>query len=321
MRLTTMPMRLTLAIAVAWLPEEGEPLLSRCLKLALEHADDPSRVNLLLYGNGINLSELQSLVPGPDAWASVRYLCHAENEGVPVALHRMWEACKELPDPDSMDRADFAERRVFVPWSEIIPGGPSDIGVFVVGAVPADQDIIVYLHDDAFIHSDGWDTEVLAAFEEIPNCWLAGFSGAVGLGLDGLYDRPYEITDLIRQDFISNLLNAEAHGRRVLERQRVAVNDGYSLIVRRSLLDAINGWEWWSFVHHNYDTAIAAQCARAGKEVWYIPVKSDHLSGYTANNVPGQKLLDEEGGEVNIHRASARALYHMFKDVLPLRSE
>ena len=98
------------------------------------------------------------------------------------------------------------------------------------------------------------------------------------------------------------------------------MNDGFSLIVRRSLLDQIDGWSWWPFVHHNYDTAIAAQCARAGKEVWFLPVSSDHLSGYTANNAPGKKLLVEKGGERHVHHASARALYHMFKDVLPLRS-
>jgi hypothetical protein len=275
--------RLSVAIAVA-----RPGMIVKCLELLVQHATKLSAVDLLLFGNGLSEAELRAHI-GEECltgWHRVAIESHPTNEGVPFALHRLWQMAQRYAVDD--------------------------------GVAPQDN-AIAYLHDDAFISGDGWDVETTGVFEREPRCGLAGYSGALGLGLDRLYDRPYDITNLIRMTFISNLRQAEAHGRRVLSVERVAVNDGYSLIVRQTLLDQIGGWEWWPFPHHNYDTAIACQCARAGMHNYYIPVASDHLSGFTANNTEGATLLRERGGEAAIHHASAKFLYDNFRDVLPLR--
>lgn len=282
-------MKIALAIPVARLPqmiEDSEKYaIRRCLKYALSNAENPQKITLLLLGNGVHTKDLQAHCEDYfKGWTNILIRERPENEGVPVAMHNLWGMAQLF-----------------------------------------DQDVICYLHDDCFLYSQGWDEQVRSVFTDDPNCDLAGVSGATGFGVEGLYDRPYLITHLMRLGFVSNIINggfggsAEVHGRRGLERERIVVTDGCSMFLRRSLLDHIEGWSWWPFVHHNYDTAIACQVARARKHAWYLPIVSDHLSGYTANNVEGQELLKSHGGETNVHLKSARYLYDMFKDVLPLR--
>ena len=52
-------------------------------------------------------------------------------------------------------------------------------------------EVIVALHDDVEIDQAGWDAEVLSHFATHPQCGLAGFSGALGLGSSDIYQAPY----------------------------------------------------------------------------------------------------------------------------------
>ncbi len=99
-------------------------------------------------------------------------------------------------------------------------------------------EVIVALHDDVEIDQAGWDAEVLSHFATHPQCGLAGFSGALGLGSSDIYQAPYSSMQLARQDFRSNLREAELHGIRSLEAERVICHDGFSLIGRAS---------WWLY--------------------------------------------------------------------------
>ena len=59
-------------------------------------------------------------------------------------------------------------------------------------------------------------------------------AGVIEHGADGLYEQDYRPELLARIGFRSNMVDAEAHGRRSLVPERVACLDGFSLILRRA---------------------------------------------------------------------------------------
>jgi hypothetical protein len=183
------------------------------------------------------------------------------------------------------------------------------------------DDVLCYIHDDVRILEDGWDERVLDVFGRDPRCGLAGFGGATALGGDEIYKRAYEVHQLGRRNFFSNMVGAEAHGKRVTTEMPIVFTDGQSMIVKRALLDKIRGWSWWPFklVHHAYDYGIACMARRHGYTAWLVPCAIEHRGGLTACGPIYHKLAAEHGGDAAVHAASHRFVYDTFRDVLPLR--
>ncbi len=206
-------------------------------------------------------------------------------------------------------------------------------------ALETDADLIACLHDDFQILESHWDVKVLKHFERHPNCGLAGFGGAIGLGDEQIYQKPYDPMQLARIGFRSNLIDAEKHGTRSLLPERVACLDGFSQIgtrqfwegyrnqtralVRYSLQDM--PWtvlEELGFVHHFYDGALGCIAKRHGWEVWYLPVRGQHFGGQTAVGDPGYgdwAKTQIKDGDQGFWQAAHRIGYDAFKDVLPIR--
>src|SRR5206468_896112 len=103
------------------------------------------------------------------------------------------------------------------------------------------HDIIAYFHDDLILHSTDWLDRVLKEFED-PKVGLVGFGGATRHGQPGLYRDPYDYKQLARGNFLSNMTDAENHGRRFTGSREVVVLDGFALIIRRSMLAEFGGW-------------------------------------------------------------------------------
>lgn len=208
-----------------------------------------------------------------------------ENRGVPYGLHRLWEICKDL-------------------WPD-----------------PPDEELLCYIHDDFQILEKGWDERVKAVFEKDPRCGLAGFGGSTALGGDEIYKAPYEVHQLGRRNFFSNMVGAEVHGGRVTQEMPIVFTDGQSMILRRSLLDTIHGWSWWPFdlIHHAYDYGIACMARRHGYTAWLVPCAVNHLNFQTASQPVYKDLAETHGGDAAVHAASHRFVYETFRDVLPLR--
>ena len=223
----------------------------------------------------------------------------------------------------------------------------------VMGTVPAfarglraalegDADIIACLHDDLHIEQPGWDHMVLEHFDSHPACGLLGFGGALGLGDADIYQKPYEPHQLARKDFISNMRDAEAHGRRVTEPTRVSCLDGFSLVGRREF------WEGWQLkqalshdyverkkdqgnlfeqfqalglIHHCYDSLLGCFAKRLGWEVWMLPVKVHHFGGRTAvsdQDYHAWAKTQDPNGDSGFWEAAHRIGYQEFRDCLPL---
>ena len=187
-------------------------------------------------------------------------------------------------------------------------------------ALNGPTEIIACFHDDLRIDDDGWDRAVLEFFDTHPRCGLLGFGGGTGLGSADIYHAVYNPMQLARQDFVSNLEDAEAHGRRAVPSisaappfrrgflpERVACLDGFSQIGRRefwidypaSMCQPVCGitpivaraaehpnlyqqLADLGLVHHAYDAALGGYAARLGWEVWMLPIACKHFGGLTA---------------------------------------
>jgi hypothetical protein len=169
------------------------------------------------------------------------------------------------------------------------------------------EPIISYCHDDLMIEEKNWDLRVLMQFED-PQVGLVGFGGALGHGLPQLYTQPFHIPNLIRREFMSNLKNAEANGYRFDGETDVAVLDGFSIFVRRSVLDKWGGWPVNSKLGYwMYCEALCCETRRQGKKIRLVGVKCDHLGGKTVGMVP---LTDD-------YTEAHREFYETNRDMLP----
>lgn len=194
-----------------------------------------------------------------------------------------------------------------------------------------DVDVLICLHDDVEMLDPTWLQAVARAFERRPQCGLAGFGGAIGLGADDIYKTPYDPMQLARIGFRSNLVDAEVHGLRSLLSERVACLDGFSQIGRREFFTGESSHRPerpWSYLedhgirHHLYDGLLGALAARHGWETWFLPVRCRHYGGQTAVGDAGYQAWAKEqihDGDLGFWQESHRIGYDLFRDVLPLR--
>jgi hypothetical protein len=103
-----------------------------------------------------------------------------------------------------------------------------------------DADILGFVHDDVTVYDQNWRERVLAEFDD-PQVGLVGFGGSTGHGVPWIYQSPYEWEQVGRTGvFMSNMINAEQHGARILGSREASVLDGFAMFVRRTVLDESN---------------------------------------------------------------------------------
>lgn len=186
-----------------------------------------------------------------------------------------------------------------------------------------EYDVIALFHDDLKIYEKGWDRVITDWFKSVPNCGLAGFGGARGLGSADIYTVPYSPFQLARVDFGSNLRDAEAHGRRIGRPEKSIAFDGFCQIGRPN-----NLLKWMSeiynagVIHHFYDGFLGALAYRDGWEAYTLPVSCLHAGGQTAvGNGDYQKWANSrvEGGDQGFWDAAHKIGYEYLRGILPLR--
>lgn len=185
--------------------------------------------------------------------------------------------------------------------------------------IVAPPDILAYIHDDVTIREKGWDQRVLKEFED-PAVGVVGFGGALLHGSPDIYKKAYEISQLGRGLYASNVDDAEVHGERFRGERTVAVLDGFSLVVRRTLLDHAGGWPVDRYPpHHVYDYWIAAIAHRLGYRVRLVGVRCHHHGGGTAVSREYQEWAAKTrwGSDAEMHRQGHLMIYDDFRDVLP----
>jgi hypothetical protein len=229
------------------------------------------------------------------------------------------------------------ERAMQILTSETYLGTVPAFNLGVQAALEAGYDLIACFHDDLALHDPDWVHKVETHFVRHPTCGLAGFGGAIGLGDQDLYQKPYEPTQLARVGFRSNLQDAELHGLRSRLPERVACLDGFSQIGHANFFQGWNRtklaaaepdaapWqhlEDLGIVHHFYDGLLGCLAKRYEWEVWYLPIACHHYGGRTAVGDRGYQSWAQtqvSGGDHGFWESAHKLGYEAFRDVLPIR--
>jgi hypothetical protein len=221
---------------------------------------------------------------------------------------------------------DFSPMDRLIANVEVHAGYLGTVKAFLAGtkrALETDAEIICSFHDDLIINEPGWDDKTLEFFRRHPGAGLVGFGGAIGLADDDIGRKPFAPVQLARKGFRSNLVDAEVHGLRSTLAERVACLDAFSMIFRRDF--AATAWadmDRLGIVHHFQDGAAACLAARAGLDVWYLPVACQHLGGRTAVGDAGYQTWAKaqiDGGDQGFWQKSHEVAWQEFKNELPIR--
>ena len=169
------------------------------------------------------------------------------------------------------------------------------------------ETVIAYVHDDLVCHEQDWDFTVMQEFLDT-NVGVVGVAGAWGHGDPDLYQKPYELPQLARRGFMSNMRDAEKHGSRFRGARDVVVLDGIALFVRREVLTKAGGWPKSGVDYFMYSEWLCCMARRFGYRIRLVGLNVDHLGGKSTGLNPNAKF-DYEGEH--------RFLYDNFRDVLP----
>lgn len=189
---------------------------------------------------------------------------------------------------------------------------PGNVKILQQGYEKSSGDVLAFIHSDLFIYEYGWDKKVLDLFEQYPDVGLAGFFGQKGMHLNGG-----------RQDCLSNMLEAEIHGSRMIRPfEYVVATDGFSLICRREMLDKGKGFDQDYVYHHVYDKAIGMDSLHRGYKNICVNVPVHHWSGKTANSAEYQNWINEKmkstSGDMDCMRINLDKFNQKWGSCLPL---
>jgi GT2 family glycosyltransferase len=169
------------------------------------------------------------------------------------------------------------------------------------------QQVILYIHDDLICLEPDWDVRVMKEFTD-PKVGVVGFAGAWGHGDPDLYKKPYELPQLARRGFMSNLKDAEKHGARFTGSRDVVVLDGIALAVRRELMTKMDGWPITGVDYFMYSEYLCCMARRLGYKIRLVGIEVEHLGG-RSTGLNRHTKFDFEGEH--------KFLYEHFSDVLP----
>lgn len=183
-------------------------------------------------------------------------------------------------------------------------------------------DILIYVHDDVKIHDKDWLERVMEPFEDV-NTVAVGLGGAMSLGTDDLYSKPFDINNMRRGGYMSNQDDWEVHGTHETGKKLVVVLDAFFMAVRREwLLTACMGRWPKTLTHHCLDLWLACEASYFGYKTYMVGVSCIHHGGGTSAKPVYEKAPWLQGALTSIdHHQPHKWLYHTYAGVLPLRLE
>jgi GT2 family glycosyltransferase len=179
---------------------------------------------------------------------------------------------------------------------------------------------IMLIHNDVKVLEKNWDDKVRAIFDKIPEAGVVGCFGSKGLGNSNIYQVPYEQNQLARNGNVSNCsMDSEVHGFRSLQNEfeNVTMFDGFCLIVKKELLDKINGLDKDVLpIHHMYDAFICIESLKNGYENIVISLDFYHSGGASDTSQDWTKGTGKSKQE--IHESAHPLFYNYGKGTLPV---
>lgn len=173
------------------------------------------------------------------------------------------------------------------------------------------HDILIFAHNDTYLYGN-WQKEVEEAFQNKEVGFICAL-GVRGTLLDGG-----------RIDVVSNMLEAELHGRRLLKQMFVTHGDGFFLAFREKALEDVKGFDAYTYKRfHFYDRDICLSILQAGYKGLYVPISCHHRSGLTACSSEYQQMVNrvrkvKTGGDKLDHDENMQAFNEKWADKLPV---
>lgn len=201
---------------------------------------------------------------------------------------------------------------------------PENVGVYPTFAQGYKAAIytpwIFYSHSDVEMLVPGWDVRLREMLEvaHSRNAGVCGMFGAKGIGTPDLYKAPYAFTQMMRWDCHTVESMVDAGGTEVSQDlTRCMVLDGFSLIVRRDMVDVIGGFKHEQYpVHHMYDNDICLESHYAGFKNFVLDLDCVHHGGMTSTR---EKWAEKMGTtDLDVHRAAHVAFYDKWRGKIPV---
>jgi len=187
----------------------------------------------------------------------------------------------------------------------------------------AHGDIICYTHNDVDFLEKGWDDKIREAFKKYPDAGIIGAYGAKGLAVPDIYQTPYEFTQLIRAENVSDCpMDKEVHGFRNIHGafENVTMFDGFMFCIKKKLLDEIGGFNGKVLEsHHMYDAFICIESLKKGYENIVIPLGLYHQGGATDVSQDWASVFGKSKQQV--HQDAHPLFYEYGRGILPVLVE
>jgi hypothetical protein len=206
----------------------------------------------------------------------------------------------------------------------VLKPGLGCLSAMARGANRTETGHLFFIHDDTFLLDTNWCFLLENFFQANPKCGLVGLGGARKFGSPVIYKKKYELIQLIRYDFISNMKEYQIHGTLCKTPQRVAFVDGFAMCFRREAYEEMGGWERLKEKglpeFHGYDMLACVEMAKLGWEVWMMPIYCHHEGGRTSTTKEYERFVRRQGfkdGQELFEKAH-RVCYNEGKGVLPI---
>ena len=191
---------------------------------------------------------------------------------------------------------------------------------FKQGLDLTDTEWIFFSHSDVEMFEYGWDehlTRLLSVLGSM-NAGVCGIYGAKGIGVKDIYEVPYHFAQLMRWECrtVPRMIDGGMDKPFDGEYERILVLDGFVLVVRRSMIDAVGGFDHEKYpVHHMYDSRICLRSHFAGYTNWVLNIDCRHHTGITSN----RENYAEKMGTTDLknHREAHKIFYDEYKGKLP----
>lgn len=181
-----------------------------------------------------------------------------------------------------------------------------------------DADVLMFMHDDVEVFTPEWGQHIEIMFEREPKLAIVGLGGATGIGVHDIYKTPYHITQLQRINYASNQRDWEIHGTHEVGIKDVAVVDGFFMAIRTKFLDEVDGWKWFPYSFHCYDTAMCLMAIRHRWKVKMVGLTCHHHGGGTSTSPTYEEWCRDHNTDMaREHSEPHRFMYEFFRPELP----